>query len=207
MLKKLLPTDNRFYDFFENHARISIEVCRQLQSMARESRDIPAFVATIHQLENDADQVTHRCMEALHQTFITPLERTDIHQLIKRMDDIVDAIDSATSRIELYGIREMRSEVLDMADVLVACLAEISEGLVEMRSLKNVEKIKRHCQVIHGLESNGDRILRSALIRLFRENDAMVIIKWKEIFERLEKAVDRCESAADIIEGIVISAS
>ncbi len=207
MLKKLLPTDNRFYDFFENHARVAIEVCRQLQSMARENRDIPAYVVRIHELENDADQVTHRCIEALHQTFITPLERTDIHQLIKRLDDIVDAIDSATSRIELYGIREMRSEALDMADVLVACLAELSESLVEMRSLKNVEKIKRHCQVIHDLESKGDRILRSALIRLFRENDAMLIIKWKEIFERLEKAVDRCESTADIIEGIVISAS
>jgi uncharacterized protein len=207
MLKKLLPIDYRFYDFFEDHARVTTEVCRQLQTMASESRDIPTSVKRIRELEHDADLVTHKCIEALHQTFITPIERTDILQLIKRMDDIADAIDSATSRIELYAITQMRSESLEMAEVLVACMAEISESLVELRSPKNVEKIKHHCQAIHDLESKGDRILRSALIRLFREDQAMLIIKWKEIFERLEKAVDRCENVANIIEGIVISSS
>jgi predicted phosphate transport protein (TIGR00153 family) len=207
MLKKLLPIDYRFYDFFEEHARITGEVCKQLQTMARESHEIPAFVSRIRELEHEADQVTHKCIEALHQTFITPIERTDILQLIKRMDDIADAIDSATTRIELYAITQIRSEALEMADVLVACLTEIAESLVELRSPKNVEKIKRHCLAIHDLESRGDRILRSALIRLFQEDQAMLIIKWKEIFERLEKAVDRCENVANVIEGIVISSS
>jgi uncharacterized protein len=207
MLKKLLPVDYRFYDFFEDHARITTEVCQQLHIMSATSSDIPVCVARIRDLEHAADQVTHTCIEALHQTFITPIERTDILQLIKKMDDIVDAIDSATSRIELYSITQMRSEALEMADVLNGCLVEISNSLIEMRSPKNSEKIKRHCHAIHDLESEGDRILRSALIRLFREDEAMLIIKWKEIFERLEKAVDRCENVANIIEGIVISTS
>ncbi len=207
MLKSFLPKEYSFYDFFEKHAQLTTEVCRQLLVMAETGRDIPGCVAHIHDLEHAADDVTHKCIDALHRTFITPIERTDILQLIKQLDDILDAVDAACSRIELYGIREMRSEAKELAEVLVSCMAEIDGGLKGMRNLKDIEKIKKHCMAIHDLESKGDTLLRSALIRLFQEDHPILIIKWKEIFERLEKAVDRCENVANIIEGVVISAS
>jgi uncharacterized protein len=207
MLKNFLPKEYGFYDFFEKHARLTTEVCQQLRELTASSRNIHEHVTRIHELEHEADKVTHECVEALHRTFITPFERTDILQLIKKLDDIIDFIDEAASDIDLYGITEVRSEALEMANVLAASMVEISSSLVGMRTLKNLEKIKAHCIAIHDLESRGDAILRSALIRLFREDQPILIIKWKEIFERLEKAVDRCENAANIIEGIAISSS
>jgi len=207
MLKSFLPKEYSFYDFFEKHAQITNEVCHELQTMAATSQNISQHAARIHTLEHQADDVTHQCIDALHRTFITPIERTDILQLIKQLDDILDSVDAATSRIELYGITQMRSEALELADVLVASMVEINSALVSMRNLKNINKITGHIIAIHDLESKGDTILRSALIRLFQEDQPILIIKWKEIFERLEKAVDRCENVANIIEGVVISSS
>jgi uncharacterized protein len=207
MLKRFLPKEYSFFDFFEKHAKLTTEVCQQLLEMATTSQDIHGYVSRIHELEHEADKVTHECIEALHRTFITPIERTDILQLIKQLDDILDAIDATCSRIELYGITQMRSEAKELADILVASMVEITGGLVCMRNLKNIQKINEHLMVIHDLESKGDTILRSALIRLFQEENPILIIKWKELFERLEKAVDRCENVANILEGIVISSS
>jgi uncharacterized protein len=207
MLKRFLPKEYGFFNFFEQHAKLTTEVCCQFLEMATTSEDIHGHVSRIHELEHEADKITHVCIEALHRTFITPIERTDILQLIKQLDDILDAIDATCSRIELYGIIQMRREAQELADVLVASMAEITGGLVGIRNLKDIQKINDHLLAIHDLESKGDIILRSALIRLFQEENPILIIKWKEIFERLEKAVDRCENVANIIEGIVISSS
>jgi len=207
MLKSFLPKEYSFFEYFEKHAKLTTEVCQQLQALTTTGQDISDRVAQIHDLEHQADDVTHECIDALHRTFITPIERTDILQLIKQLDDILDSIDAATSRIELYGIVQMRSEALELANVLVQCMAEITGGLIGLRNMKNSQKINEHCIAIHDLESKGDAILRSALIRLFQEDQPILIIKWKEIFERLEKAVDRCENVANIIEGVVISSS
>jgi predicted phosphate transport protein (TIGR00153 family) len=207
MLKRILPKEYSFFDFFDKHIQVTTRVCQELLDLTSNGQDIAGKVALIHQLEHEADQITHECIEALHKTFITPIERTDILQLIKQLDDILDSIDAACSRIELYGIVEMRQEAREMAEVLVSAVQEIAMALQQIRNLKNIEQINKNCIAVHELENRGDSILRSALIRLFQEDQPILIIKWKEIFERLEKAVDRCENVANIIEGVVISAS
>ncbi|MCL5270793.1 MAG: DUF47 family protein [bacterium] len=208
MLGRFLPKEMGFFDFFEKIAALTIEACNELLSLATDSQNIAGRVARIKELEHQADDVTHECIEALHKTFITPIDRTDIHSLIKRMDDIIDSVDAATSRIVLYEITQMRSESRSLAEVLVKASREIEQAVHNLRNMKHPEKVKENCIAIYQLENEGDAILRSALVRLFKEEkDAVLVIKWKEIYERLEKATDRCEQVANIISGVVIEAS
>jgi len=207
MFKRFLPKEYSFFDFFEEHAGLTIATCKELLELTSGKSEAVESVQRIKDLEHDADKITVRCIEALQKTFITPIERTDIHQLIKRLDDIVDIINAASSRIYLYDITEMRPEARELAHILVLASGEINGALKGLRNLKNIRIIREKCSAIHGLESQGDEVLKSALMRLFKEDEPMVIIKWKEIFERLEKAINRCKDVADMIEEIVIAST
>jgi len=207
MFKRILPKEYGFFDLFEGHGELIIGTCNELLTLTTGAVVPQEAARRIKDLEHRADEVTHQCIEALHRTFITPIDRPDIHQLIKRLDDIIDSIDSAATRIHLYGIESMRSEAREMAEILILCAESISRALRGLRNLKKTKIINEQCLKIHDLENKGDEVLRSALFRLFKENDPIQIIKWKEIFERLEKAVDRCEDVANIIEGVTIAAS
>jgi predicted phosphate transport protein (TIGR00153 family) len=208
MFRSLMPKEVGFFDFFEQHAALGIEVCRELLALATDGADLPAHAERIKQLENQADTITHQCVAALRKTFITPFDRSEIHSLIKRLDDVIDSIDTSATRMVLYQIKVMRPEVRAMAEILLASAQNFHAALSLMRNFKNAPQIEECCAKIHELENQGDDILREALVRLFNEErDAMLVIKWKEIYERLEKATDRCESVANIIQGIVIEAT
>jgi predicted phosphate transport protein (TIGR00153 family) len=207
MLKHLLPKEHAFFNNFEEHISLVILACEEFIKLAKPGADIVECAKRIETLEHQTDEITHRCIEALHMTFITPIERTDIQVLIKRLDDIIDSIDGSASRILLYEIKEVRGEAAQLAEVLLKATREIEAALKALRSKKNADLIRQKCIRIYDFENRGDEILQSALIRLFKESDPVLIIKWKEIFERLEIAVDRCEDVANTIEGIVISSS
>jgi hypothetical protein len=207
MLKNLLPKEYSFFDFFEDHAQRTILTCRELLELTSGRGDMNEHVTRIKDLEHGADRITTQCIEALQKTFITPIERTDIHQLIKRLDDIVDIINAASYRIQLYGLSDMRPEARELAHILVLSAVEIEGALKALRNLKHVGRIKERCQAIYDLEGQGDEVLRSALARLIKDDQPMVFIKWKEIFERLEKAINRCKDVADLIEEIVIAST
>jgi predicted phosphate transport protein (TIGR00153 family) len=207
MLKRLLPKEYSFFDFFEAHAQCTILTCRELLELTSGRGDLEAHVLKIKDLEHEGDRITTQCIEALQKTFITPIERTDIHQLIKRLDDVVDIINGASYRVLLYELNEMRPEARELAHILVLSAGEIDGALKALRNLKNVRLIKERCQAIYDLEGQGDEVLRSALMRLIKEDQPMVFIKWKEIFERLEKAINRCKDVADLIEEIVIAST
>jgi hypothetical protein len=208
MLRHLLPKEVVFFDFFEQHAAIGVEVCRQLLAMATEGNNIEAGQLRIKELEHQADDIARTCIESLHKTFITPFDRGEIHGLMSKLDDVIDSIDSAASRMVLYQIRQMRPEVQKSAEVLLSSALDIEQALKLMRNFKNAPQIEQFCAHIHHLENEGDKILREALVRLFNEEpNAVMVIKWKEIYERLEKATDRCEAVANIIQGIVIEAT
>jgi predicted phosphate transport protein (TIGR00153 family) len=162
----------------------------------------------IKDLEREADLITRNCMDALHRTFITPIDRADIHKLIQRLDDIVDSVESTASRMVLYEITDRPDDARALTAVLVRAAEEITLALPGLRNMKNADEIKKHCVALYELENEGDNIMRNALAKLFREEkDPIALIKWKELYERLEKATDRCEAVASIIQSIVIEAS
>ncbi|MCX5757222.1 MAG: DUF47 family protein [Candidatus Hydrogenedentes bacterium] len=208
MFRRLLPREICFFDYFEKHARLTIEACEAFCALTDGQVDHTTQAARIKDIEHQADDLTHQCVDALNRTFITPIDRVDIHQLIKRLDDVVDSVDATTSRISLYELVEIRPEAHQLASVLLKAARQIEVALMGLRSLKETDAIKARLIDIHQLENEGDIILRAALMRLFKEeNNPILIMKWKEIFERLEKATDRCEEVANIIEKIIIEAS
>jgi uncharacterized protein Yka (UPF0111/DUF47 family) len=207
MFRRLLPREYSFFDYFEDHAQITNRTCRELLELTSGKGDLAEHVQRIKDLEHDADKVTNQCIEALQKTFITPIERTDIHQLIKQLDDIIDIINASAYRFQLYELYEMRPEAREMAHILVLAAVEIEGALKALRNMKNVKVLKERCQAIYNLEGQGDEVVRSALSRLIKEDQPMIFIKWKEIFERLEKAINRCKHVADLIEEIVIAST
>jgi predicted phosphate transport protein (TIGR00153 family) len=209
MLKFFIPREAAFFDYFERHTALGVRTCGaflELLRCAPERREEQA--AHIKDLEHEADLVTHECMKALSATFITPMDRSDIHLLIKRLDDLVDAVEAASSRLALYRIGAVREEAIQLAEVLVRAARDIEAAVQGLRRMKNLPAVNERLIAIHNLESEGDVILREALRRLFdEETDPVLIIKWKELFERLEGATDRCEDVANIMEKIIIEAS
>ena len=208
MFRRILPREVCFFDYFEQLAVMIIQACEAFRDLTEGKTDNVAQAARIKDIEHQADTLTHKCIEEINKTFITPIDRVDIHTLVKRLDDIIDSVDACTSRIALYEITEMRPEALQLAEVLVKAAYELEVALKGLRNLKNAPIIEEKLIAIHQLENDGDTLLRAALMRLFKEEDRPIqVIKWKEIFERLEKATDRCEDVANIIEKIVIEAS
>jgi predicted phosphate transport protein (TIGR00153 family) len=208
LFRRLLPKETDFFDYFEQHSKLTVEACKEFQALTSKGADLAARASRIKDIEHEADDLTHRCIESLHKTFITPFDRGDIHSLIKRLDDIIDSVDAVASRMVLYDIKDMRAEAQALADVLVRASAELEQAVRHLRHLKFSDLVKEKCIAIHNLENEGDTILRSALARLFaEERDAALIIKWKELYERLERATDRCEEVANILEGVLLEAT
>jgi predicted phosphate transport protein (TIGR00153 family) len=209
MLKHFLPKETSFFRFFEQHSTLSMEACKEFNDLATRPDELALRVARIKQIEHRADDVTHTCINALHNTFITPIDRADIHRLMRRLDDIVDSVDAAASRMALYELTIFRPELKQLTEVLVAATAHIDNAVRSLPRLsKESDNIQRCCIAVYQAENDGDELLRAALVRLFKEEtDAITIMKWKEIFERLERATDRCQEVANIISGIVIEAS
>jgi len=205
MFGLLLPKETSFFDFFEQHAELIVDGTKEFVSMVTSGANIDAKAKRIKEIEHETDVITHRCVEALHKTFITPIDRDSIHRLITRMDDVMDFVEAASERIALYELHEMTPEVKDLADVLARAADEILEACRLLRNLKDPQTIFKKCVDINRLENEGDAILRRAVARLFKEEkDPVTIIKWKEIYENLESAADRCEDVANIIEGVVL---
>ncbi|SYZ72090.1 conserved hypothetical protein [Candidatus Zixiibacteriota bacterium] len=209
MFKGLLPKEAGFFDFFEQHSLLAIEACKELHAIALNPAEMKSRAARIREIEHQADNITHKCIDALHRTFITPIDRTDIHHLIKKLDDVVDSLDSTASRMILYELTTPRPEFKLFTEVLTTATQEINGAIHHLREMKKSEKtIEKYCRAIYEAENRGDQVLRAALAALFNdEKEAGPVIKWKDIFERMEVAIDRCEDVANIVEGIVIEAS
>jgi predicted phosphate transport protein (TIGR00153 family) len=167
--------------------------------------NIAAKCRRIKDIEHETDTITHRCVEALHKTFITPIDRDSIHRLITRMDDIMDYVEAAAERLELYELVHMTNDVRDLADVLHRTAKQVEVAVRGLRSLSDPQATLKLCIDINRLENEADAILRRSVARLFKEEtDSIKIIKWKEVYENLESATDRCEDVANIIEGVIL---
>ncbi len=205
MFGKLLPRETSFFDFFESHAQLTVEGIGVFRELIRPGANIMSLAKRVKELEHETDVVTHRCVAALHKTFITPIERNDIYRLISTMDDIMDNVEATSERIMLYELSVMRPELSQMADILARCATEVQKAVTSLRSMKNAQPILATCVAINQLENEADAVLRSALASLFRqESDPLMVIKWKEVFEYMESATDCCEDVAQIVEGVVL---
>lgn len=205
MLRWLLPREEDFFGLFENHAALTVEGAKQMRRLVQGDQNFRAVAARIKEIEHETDVITHRCVEHLHKTFITPLDRDDIHTLITRMDDIMDFIEAAAISVTLYELTEMTEPVRALAEVLVQSTEQVAIAVAGLRDLKRSDAIIQACIEVNRLENEGDEILRGALADLFRgATDPLLVLKWKEVYEALENATDRCEDVANIIEGVVL---
>ena len=205
---RLLPHDASFFAFFEQQGKKTVEGCRAFLAMVEEANNLERRAERVKQIEHECDDITHAVVEQLHKTFITPIDRNDIYRLITKMDDIMDYVEAAADRVALYEIPAMTKEVGDLARCLVSSAEHVLGAVSSIRDLKRPNGILEHCIEINRLENVADNILRGALARLFREEkDPIAVIKWKEIYETLESATDRCEDVANIIEGVVLENS
>jgi uncharacterized protein len=208
MFKSILPKEVAFFDFFDKQIALISEACGELLLLSKGEGELVQKVARIKEIEHQADIVTHNCISELHKTFITPLDRFDIHKLMNRLDDIIDLIDGASARFILYNIKEIRPETVEFAKVLIKDADEIDIALKSLRNMKHANITLEKCVEIHKLEHDADVVMQSALCRLLNEEtNPITVIKWKEIFELLESATDRCDDVADIIEGLVLEAA
>jgi len=209
MFGRLFPSEGKiFFDMFERHAQTTVEAARLLRAMLNNPVDLADQARRIKQLEHEGDAITHRAVETLHKTFVTPIDRGDVHRLISRLDDVLDLIEASSERIWLYGIDSVDREAADLADVLVSAVNEMSRAMVGLRDLKNREVILRACMEINRYENEGDALLRRAVARLFQDSkDPLRVIKLKDIYEFLENAIDRCEDVANVVEGVALEYS
>ena len=209
-LSRLIPESGgaQFFDLFEQHAERTREAAALLAAMVCEGADPEKQAELVKMAEHAGDEVTHAVIERLHQSFITPIDRGDIHELISRMDDVLDLIDASAERIWLYGIRTMEADARELARVLEQAVVEMGAAMRCLRDLKDRPRLLAHCTEINRLENVGDQLLRRAMARLFTGGaDAIHVIKWKEIYDYLENAIDRCEDVANVIEGVALEYS
>jgi predicted phosphate transport protein (TIGR00153 family) len=205
MLRRFLPREEDFFGLFERHAALTVEGAKEMHRLVQGGENVRALAARIKEIEHETDVITHQCVERLHKTFITPFDRDAIHLLITRMDDVMDYIEAAAISVMLYEITEMTDPARDLADVLVRSTESLAVAVGGLRDLGHSDAILKACIEVNRLENEGDEILRGALADLFRgATDALLVLKWKEVYEALENATDRCEDVANVIEGVVL---
>jgi len=195
-----------FYDLFNRHAATTAEGARCLLAICDDFPNISTKVARVEELEHECDSITHMTVDMLHRTFITPLDRDEVANLISKMDDVMDSIDRAAKTMLFFELKFIPEHLQEMIRVLNRALEKVMVALQLIPGFKHTEKLREIHKEIHSLENEGDQIHHAGIIKLFRENEdrPLLVIKLKEIYETVEQAIDDCEDIADIIENIVL---
>jgi predicted phosphate transport protein (TIGR00153 family) len=202
---RLIPREMVFFELFERAADNARDGAEALLELFERFDDLPERAKRIKDIEHEGDDITHELIERLNRTFITPLDREDIHEVACRLDDIVDLIDTAVNRLILYKIAAPIEPARGLARCLVHATRIICEMMPAMRNIKNADFVRAKCRDVHTQENEADRIEQQAIASLFEgANDPFYVIKWKNVIEELEAATDRCEDVANAIEGIVL---
>jgi len=212
MFARFMPQEGKYFDLFNSHAEqvvLGSEALLTLLSVLNDSdEEADKQRKIIDTLENRADEITHETMRQLHKSFITPLDREEIHQLITSLDDILDLIQDVAHTVTLYNVRHMTPEAIKLSELCRSCCERVRAAVALLPSMDNGPEILKICFEIDQLESAADREMRGAMSTLFREEaDVRELIKFKAIYELLETVTDRCEDVANIIEGIVLENS
>ncbi|MCD6734507.1 MAG: DUF47 family protein [Burkholderiaceae bacterium] len=208
MFGRLMPREGNFFELFDQHANHIAAGSHELARLMTDYSDVAArrqHIDAIDRAEKDADKVTHETVTLLHKTFITPFDRDDIHSLITKMDDILDLIQDVAESAMLYDLQRISPEAQQLAEINEMCCDRVKAAVNLLDSMENAEAILKLCTEIDRLESDADRVMRSAMSKLFRdESDVRQLIKLKAIYELLEAVSDKCEDVANVIEGVVL---
>lgn len=211
---KLLPREGNFFEMFDQHADRIVEAARAFEQLVLNYNDPilrEKHNADVDSAERAADRITHDVNKLLHKTFITPIDRDQIHKLINTMDDVADLIQDSAETMALYDVRVMTDEIKRLTDLSVKCCERLKTAvglLSKLSDADTAEAALKTCEEIDRLESDADRVMRSAMSKLFREEpDVREVIKLKAIYQLLETITDRCEDVANLIEGVVLENS
>ncbi len=205
MFGRLMPTEDKFFEFFIQHGELCVKGGKELVALMTNFDDLEHRVHAIETIEKQADKITYGALDLLHKTFITPLDRDDIHKLITRMDDILDLMEDVAQTISLYDIKQITPEAKRLAELCQSCCERVLAAVSLLHSMDNAREMLAICSEIDKLESDADHVMRAAMSKLFREEpDVRNLIKLKAIYELLETVTDRCEDVANIVEGIIV---
>lgn len=205
MFGRLMPREGRFFDNFVALCECVLRGSRELQQLVVSFDDLDRRVFLIESIEKQGDKITHATIELLHKTFITPIDREDIHQLITKLDDILDLIEDAAQTVQLYDVHSVTPAAVALADLCVKCVERTKAAVELLHSMENAKAILDVCKEIDRIESEADRVYRSAMAKLFREEpDVRQVMKLRAVYDLLEEITDRCDHVANILEGIVL---
>ena len=200
----LVPKEQVFFTLFEKAAQNLLEAARAMDDLARNFQDVITKTDRLERFEHDGDQITHEIMARLNKTFITPIDREDIHELASSIDDVLDFFEQASEHLVLYKITAIRQPFRELAGVILKQAEQISLIISRLKELRHAG-ILEHCIEINRLENTGDRLLREGVAELFEQvKDPLEVMKWRDLYESLETATDKCEDVADVVEGIVL---
>jgi predicted phosphate transport protein (TIGR00153 family) len=202
---RLIPRDENFYELFREQAENIHKAAEKLVALLEDFRDVEKHVAEIKFMEHKGDQLTHELMIKLNKTFITPIDREDIHSLGSALDDVLDLVDAAAGRMVTYKIKEVTPGARQLSRVILHGTELIVQAISQLGKPDN---ILEYCEQLAHLEEEADRIKGECIARLFENStDPIEIIKWKEIYEVLEASTDKCEDVADVLEAVVLKAA
>jgi uncharacterized protein len=205
MLEKLMPKSDEFFDDFDAQAAVTVRGTKLLLALFEDFTDVERKVAAIKEVEHEGDNIAHRAFERLHRQFITPFDRAEIHRLLSRIDDVLDLTDATAEKLLLYEVGPVPQAAKDLARILVPATEKLQDAVRQMREIKNPAQILASCRDIKTFESDADALGRAAIAALFKSGaDTLSIMKWKEIYDLMETATDRCEDVANVIEGVVL---
>jgi len=200
-----IPREHKFFDLFEGSAHNMVKAAQELKGMVDTWEDIKKSVDEITALEYEGDTIIHQIMAQLHRTFVTPFDREDIAMLAHTLDDVMDFIYAAATRMFIYKIDHPTPRAKELADIIVQAAVEVERAIPQLRNRAELKKVLPRCVEINRLENVADEVFRSALAELFDDTTDMAqIIKWREIYEHMESATDRCEDVSNVLEGVAL---
>jgi len=202
---RLIPRESKFFEMFAALSRNITEGARLLQDILQHSREADSRVQQLQEIEHRADDITHSIITKLNQSFITPFDREDIHRLASSLDDVLDFVNAAAVRLNMYRIVDPPPASAELAGLIVQQSEELARGV---SLLQNNQNVLAHCVEVNRLENEADRVSRKAIAELFeREKDPIQLIKIKELYEVLENATDKAEDAANVLEGVALKSA
>ncbi len=201
---RILPQEERFFELFDAAAANVVKGAELLLELVNNPDRAAELRHQIEEVEHEGDITTHEIADRLNRTFVTPFDHEDIHNLAGRMDDVLDNIEATADRMFLYDAGTPSAEMVALVEVLHEATVTLQKAVAGLQNMKNARRVLDYCIEIHRLENVGDEDSRKALAKLFKTSDAIYALKWKELYDHVENAIDKCEDVASIVEGIVV---